>query len=183
MAGITADDMARVTAALMAAVMVRVMAGIIVRFMASLMVRLMVVIMVAIMVASTVVITARVVVVIMVSVIVRITVVITVSVMVLVMASVIVAITVQAMAATTTWHTTDPTTPILELSATRLDLTSRQQGRYVWWSPLADSAVPSLCSRTGEAALTATRNSSLVTCLVSPVLEKPQPQNVTSRGT
>ena len=35
------------------------------------------------------------------------------------------AIRVQAKAATTIWHTTDPTTPILELSATRQGLTSR----------------------------------------------------------
>ena len=36
-----------------------------------------------------------------------------------------VAITVQAMAATRTLHATDPTTPILELSATRQGLTFR----------------------------------------------------------
>ena len=35
------------------------------------------------------------------------------------------AITVQAMAATATWHTTGHTTPIPELSATRLGLTFR----------------------------------------------------------
>jgi hypothetical protein len=34
-------------------------------------------------------------------------------------------ITVQAMPATTTWHITGPTTPILELFATRQGLTSR----------------------------------------------------------
>jgi len=34
------------------------------------------------------------------------------------------AITMQTMAATTTWHTTGPTTPIPELSATRPGLTS-----------------------------------------------------------
>jgi len=60
-------------------------------------------------------------------------VVITVSIMVADTASVTVtnaisdttAVTVQAMAATTTWNTTDPTTPIPELSATRQGLTSR----------------------------------------------------------
>ena len=55
----------------------------------------------------------------------RIMVVIIVSVTALVMVSVTVAIRVQAMAAAKAWHTTDPTTPILELSATRQGLTFR----------------------------------------------------------
>jgi hypothetical protein len=36
------------------------------------------------------------------------------------------AITAQAVAATTTWHTSGPTTPILELSTTRQGLTSKR---------------------------------------------------------
>jgi hypothetical protein len=57
--------------------------------------------------------------------IVRITVVIMVSVMALVMASAIVAIKARAMAATTTWHTSGPTTPILELLCLHQGLTRR----------------------------------------------------------
>jgi hypothetical protein len=103
-----------------------------------------------------------------VSVIVRITVVIMVSVMALVMASAIVAIKARAMAATTTWHTTYPTTPILELSATRPGLTSREQGRYVWWSPPADSVVPSLRSEPEKLPrLSATPSYELRTWLLS----------------
>jgi hypothetical protein len=48
------------------------------------------------------------------------------------------AITVQTMTATATSHTTGPTTPIPELSATRQGLTSGWLGRYVWWSLLAN---------------------------------------------
>jgi hypothetical protein len=49
----------------------------------------------------------------------------TMSVMVMDRISDTAAIRTQAMAATTIWHTMDPTTPILELSTTRQGLTFR----------------------------------------------------------